>query len=201
MIARRLLLVLPAGLAACSVLPDRPYVPTERFPLEARRTGPPVARRGRRTLLVRTLRAGAGLDSRNLRVLRPDGTEQVEFYAEWVAPPAEGAEQSLRRWLIDARLFSAVLAPGSLLNPDFALEGTITELIADQARGSARAELTLVLIDERNGGRLVGQMVSEGSAPLPGGTAEPRPDQAAGAMVVALGNALASLERALLRYA
>ncbi len=201
MTARRLMLLAPAALAACSVLPDRPYVETQRFPLEPRRTGAPVTGRGRRTLLLRTLSAGAGLDTRNLRVLRPDGTVQVDFYAEWAALPAEGAEQALRRWLIESRLFSAVLAPGSRLTPDFILEGELSTLIAIQAQGIARAELTLLLIDERNGSRLVGQLVSEGTAPLPGGTAPPTAEQAATAMVAALGNAFASLERALQRYA
>lgn len=198
---RRLMLLAPAILAACSVLPDRPFVETLRFPLDPRRTGAPVAGRGRRSLLLRTLRAGAALEARNLRILRPDGTEQVDFYAEWAAPPAEGAEQALRRWLIESRLFSAVLAPGTRLTPDFVLEGELTTLIADQARGVGRAELSLLLIDERNGSRLVGQLVSEGTAPLPGGTEPPTPEQAAAAMVAALGNAFASLERALLRSA
>jgi len=136
-----------------------------------------------------------------LRVSSPDGTVQVDFYAEWAALPAEGAEQALRRWLIDSRLFSAILAPGSRLNPDFIMEGELTTLIADQGQGVARAELTLLLIDERNGSRLVGQLVSEGTAPLPGGTEPPTADQAASAMTAALGNAFVSLERALTRYA
>ena len=69
-----------------------------------------------------------------------------------------------------------------------------------QGEGRARAELTLLLVDERNGSRLVGQMVSSGTAPLAGGTAAPTPEQAAEAMTAALGNALASLEQALQRF-
>lgn len=198
MTLRRSLLIVPL-LAGCSVLPDRPYVETRRFPLDPRRSGAPVAARGRRTVLVRTIRAGAGMDTRNLRTIRPDGTESLDFYAEWAAPPAEAAEQALRRWLLDSRLFAAVLAPGSRVTPDFVLEGELTRLAAVQAEGLARAELTLLLVDERNGSRLVGQMVSEGTAPLASGTGTPTPEQAAEAMSAALGNALASLERALLR--
>jgi hypothetical protein len=41
--------------------------------------------------LVRTIRAGAGMETRNLRTIRPDGTENLDFYAEWAAPPAEAA--------------------------------------------------------------------------------------------------------------
>lgn len=201
MTLRRSLLLASFGLAACSVLPDRPYVETQRFPLQPRRTGAPRSGRGRRTLLLRTLRAGAGMETRNLRVIRPDGTESLDFYAEWAAPPAEAAEQSLRRWLIDSRLFAAILAPGSRLTPDFVMEGEITALAANQGQGLARAELTLLLVDERNGSRLVGQLVSDGTAPLPGGTAPPSAEQAAAAMSAALGNALASLEQALARYA
>lgn len=197
---RRTLLIAPL-LAGCSVLPDRPYVETLRFPLEPRRPGPPRTGRGRRSLLVRTIRAGAGLGSRNLRMLRPDGTESADFYAEWAAPPAEGAEQALRRWLLDSHLFSAILAPGSRVAPDFILEGELTTLMAVQGEGVAKAEMTLLLVDERRGGRLVGQMVSRGTAPLASGTAAPTAAQAAEAMSAALGNAFASLEQALLRFA
>lgn len=199
MMHRRLLLTAPL-LAGCSVLPDRPYVETRRFPLEPRRPAGLPMGRARRTLLVRTIRAGAGMETRNLRTIRPDGTESLDFYAEWAAPPAESAEQALRRWLIDARLFSAILAPGSRVTPDYVLEGEITQLAALQGEGRARAELTLLLVDERNGSRLVGQMVSTGTAPLASGTAAPTPEQAAEAMSAALGNALASLEQALQRF-
>jgi ABC-type uncharacterized transport system auxiliary subunit len=200
MALRRTLLIAPL-LAACSVLPDRPYVETLRFPLEPRRSGPPRTGRGRRTLLVRTIRAGAGLETRNLRTIRPDGTESLDFYAEWAAPPAEAAEQSLRRWLIDSRLFAGVLAPGSRIAPDFTLEGELTGLAAMQGEGVGRAELTLLLVDDRAGGTLVGQLVTSGTAPLASGTAAPTPEQAAAAMSAALGNALASLEQALARFA
>jgi ABC-type uncharacterized transport system auxiliary subunit len=196
---RRLLLVVPL-LAGCSVLPDRPYVETRRFLLEPRRPAGTPGGAARRTLLVRTIRAGAGMETRNLRTIRPDGTETLDFYAEWAAPPAESAEQALRRWLIDARLFAAILAPGSRVTPDYVLEGEITQLAAVQGEGRARAEMTLLLVDERNGSRLVGQMVSSGTAPLASGTAAPSPEQAAEAMSAALGSALASLEQALRRF-
>ncbi len=198
---RRLMLIAPLALAACSVLPDRPYVETMRFPLEPRRDAPPRTGRGRRSLLVRTIRAGAGMETRSLRTIRPDGTESLDFFAEWAAPPAEAAEQALRRWLLESRLFSAILAPGSRVTPDFVIEGELTRLAAEQGAGLARAEMTLLLVDERNGSRLVGQMVSTGTAPLASGTARPTPEQAAEGMVGALGNALASLEQALARYA
>jgi len=197
---RALLLAAPFLASACSVLPDRPYQEVLRHALEQSRQGDGWRGKGRRLLLLRTLRAPPALDVRGLRSIRPDGTEEIDFYAEWIAPPAEAAEQALRRWLMDARLFAAVLAPGSRANADFVLEGELTRLVANRARGQAEAELNFVLISEREtSARVLGQMISTGSAALPNNV--PRPDQAAAAMNAALANAFASLEQALSRYA
>jgi ABC-type uncharacterized transport system auxiliary subunit len=197
---RALLMAAPFLAPACSVLPERPYQEISRYALEPRRQGEGWRGKGRRLLLLRTLRAPPALDVRGLRSIRPDGTEEIDFYAEWIAPPAEAAEQALRRWLMEARLFAAVLAPGSRANPDLVLEGELTRLVANRARGQAEAELNFVLISEREASvRVLGQMISTGSAALPNNT--PRPEQAASAMNTALANAFASLEQALSRYA
>ena len=197
---RAMLLAAPFLASACSVLPERPYQEVLRYALEPRRQGEGWRGKGRRLLLLRTLRAPPALDVRGLRSVRPDGTEEIDFYAEWIAPPAEAAEQALRRWLIDARLFAAVLAPGSRANPDLVLEGELTRLVANRAAGQAEAELNFVLISERAASsRVLGQMLSTGTAALPSGAL--RPDQAAAAMNAALANAFGSLEQALARYA
>lgn len=197
---RTLLLAAPFLASACSVLPDRPYQEISRYALEPRRQGDGWRGKGRRLLLVRTLRAPAALDVRGLRSIRPDGTEEIDFFAEWIAPPAEAAEQALRRWLMDARLFAAVLAPGSRANADLVLEGELTRLVANRAKGQAEAELNFVLISEREASpRVLGQMLSSGTAALPSGTLQT--EQSAAAMNAALGNALGSLEQALARYA
>ena len=197
---RALLLAAPFLASACSVLPDRPYQEVSRYALEPRRQGDGWRGKGRRLLLLRTLRAPPALDVRGLRSVRPDGTEEIDFYAEWIAPPAEATEQALRRWLMDARLFAAVLAPGSRANADLVLEGELTRLVANRARGQAEAELNFVLISERESTpRVLGQMISTGSAALSNNA--PSPDQAAAAMNAALANAFASLEQALARYA
>ena len=200
---RALLLAAPFLASACSVLPDRPYQEVLRYALEPRRQGEGWRGKGRRLLLLRTLRAPPALDVRGLLSVRPDGTEEIDFYAEWIAPPAEAAEQALRRWLIDARLFAAVLAPGSRANADLVLEGELTRLVANRAnraKGQAEAELNFVLISEREASpRVLGQMLSTGTTALPSGAL--RSDQAAAAMNAALANAFASLEQALSRYA
>jgi ABC-type uncharacterized transport system auxiliary subunit len=107
----------------------------------------PNQRRG--VLLVRDVRAGPGLEVRGLQWLQPDGSVHVDFYEQWAVPPAQAAEDDLRQWLVDAGLFSAVVAPGSRLNADFVLEGELDALVADLNTGVVRAALALVLLDQR----------------------------------------------------
>lgn len=197
---RALALALLAPTASCSVLPDRPYQETRRFALAPERPGGRVpAPPGAPVLLIRTLGAAPGLEIRGLRVLRPDDRVAVDFWSEWAAPPADAAEEALRRWLGDSGLFSAVVAPGSLLREDVALEGQLIRLQAEPAAGEARAALALLLLrtGEAGGGRLIAQVTAEGRATLPGGA---RPDgqvpaaEAAQGMIAALADALGKVE-------
>lgn len=198
-ITRRPLLFLPILAAAgCSVLPNRPYVETRRYPLSPRREGAP-ARAGRRVLMVRGMRAGPGMDVRGLRRLRADGTQVTDFYAEWVALPAEAAEDALRQWLVASRLFQAVVVQGTRARADLVLETELTLLQAEPERGTARAALSaLLLADGPQGGtRVLAQIPLEGTAPLAGDGA----DAVAAACQAALGAAFAQLEAALARFA
>ncbi|MES2712931.1 MAG: hypothetical protein V4653_15220, partial [Pseudomonadota bacterium] len=127
---RRSLILLPLLplVAACSVLPDRPAVDQRRFPLDPQR--PAGSRRGpgRRTLLIRLMRWAPGLDARGLRSLTPQGNETTDYYNEWTAPPSDLAEAALRRWLTEARLFSALLTPGTRATADLILEAELNQL-------------------------------------------------------------------------
>ncbi len=204
-----LTLLLPAGAAGCSVVPDRPYQEVRRFALSPERPGQgagqgagaiPVGTRERPVLLVRSLRAAPGLEQRGLRILRADRTVEIRAWDEWAAPPAEAAEEALRRWLAGSGLFAAVTAPGSRLSADLVLEGELVRLRAEPAAGVARAGLSLLLLQARGedgeGARIRGQILAEGEAPLPGARSEApvAADRAAEAMVAALGNALARAE-------
>lgn len=203
---RRALLAAPLLLAACSVLPDRPYVETRRFALAPTRLAPQRPGAGRRVLLIRLTRAAPGLDSRGLRTLRPDGTETSDFWNEWLAPPPELVEEALRRWLSASGLFSAVVAPGSRARADLIMETELTALHADPARRLARAGLSVVLLTDPSGaepGRVLAQLTQGGTAPLPapGADGEVSPEEAALAMNRALAEALVALEQELVRFA
>lgn len=201
---RRSLLLAPAvlGGAACSVLPSRPYQEVQRYALapERPRREPP-ARRGP-VLLLRTVRAAPGMDSRGLRTLGAGGQVDTAFYDEWAAPPVELVEEAMRQWLAGSGLFSAVVSPGSRLRPGLVLEAELLRLQAEPRTGLARAGLAALLLEEPRDAtqqaRILGQFTPEGTAPLPGG---PRRDdavpagEAAAAMRDALAAALAALER------
>jgi cholesterol transport system auxiliary component len=215
LVAAALLAALAAGGGGigCSVLPSRPYIEARRFPLVPRRPagGPRRGSAGRKVLLVRLMRAAPGLDQRGLRTRRADGSESLDFYNEWIAPPAELVEEALRRWLTDSGLFSAVTTPGSRAGADLVLEMELTALRADLASGTAVAELSGVLLSGGGGpqgGRVLAQLTPRGEVPLSaaevaagGAERDVAPEVAAEAMTNALAEALRALERSLARFA
>jgi cholesterol transport system auxiliary component len=146
---RRMALAGMAALGGCSVLPQTPYVQRRDWPLDVRRDAVLPPRRHGRVLLVRSVQAAPGLGVRGLQWLQHDGSVHVDFYEQWAVPPAQAVEDDLRQWLADAGLFSAVVAPGSLLHADFVLEGELNTFMADLNTGLARASLALVLLDQR----------------------------------------------------
>jgi len=148
---RRSVLALLAATGGCSLLPSAPYVQRRDWPLDVQRPSTAQPRRNGRVLLVRSIRAGPGLDERGLRWLQRDGSLHVDFYEQWAVPPAQAMESDLRQWLADAGLFRAVIAPGSRLNADYVLEGALDAFAADLNANLARVALALVLLDHRQG--------------------------------------------------
>jgi ABC-type uncharacterized transport system auxiliary subunit len=146
---RRWLLLGGAALGGCSLLPQQPYLQRRDWPLDVQRAQVLPPRPRGPVLLVRSIRAAPGLEVRGLQWLLKDGSVHVDFYEQWAVPPAQAVEDDMRRWLANAGLFSAVLAPGSRLNADLVLEGELDALIADLNAGVARASLALVLLDQR----------------------------------------------------
>ena len=145
---RRMVLAGALALAGCG-LSERPYAEKRQWPLVVRRpSSQPPAQRGK-VLLVRTIGAAPGLGARGLQSLRPDGSLDVAYYEEWTVPPAESVESDLRQWLADSGRFRAVVAPGSRLNADLVLEGTLTAFLANPSAGTARVTLSVVLLDQR----------------------------------------------------
>lgn len=190
---RRGLLAGVLAVAGCG-LSERAYEVKRDWPLVARRPQMETANARGKVLLVRSMQAGPGLETRGLRSLQPDGSVKSDFYETWAVPPAQGVEAALRDWLVASGRYAAVLAPGSRMTADYVLETTLTALVADLARGVARAAMTVVVLEDRGGGaRVVAQHVLAAEAPLAGGEAPVM----AQAMVKALQGLLADVEQAL----
>lgn len=194
---RRVLLAGVLAVSGCG-LSERPYAEKREWPLAVSRTPvlPPRARG--RTLLVRDVRAAPGLEARGLQTLQPDGSLRIDFYEEWAVPPAEAVGSDLRQWMADCGLFAAVIAPGSRLAAGFVLEGTLTALLADRAKGVVRAALTLVLIDQRpSPARILMQRSFTSDRPLK----SPDPAVIVQVLRACLQDVLGQVEAAIGRYA
>ena len=147
---RRIFLALTGSLlTGCSVLPTRTYQQRRDWPLVPRRATVTPPRGNGRILLVRTMSAGPGMEARGVQWLLKDGSLNTDYYEQWSTPPAQAMEEGLRRWLADSGLFAAVVAPGSRVTADFILESELTALVADPQAGTARASLSLVLLDPK----------------------------------------------------
>jgi ABC-type uncharacterized transport system auxiliary subunit len=196
---RRRTLVLGSllALAGCG-LSERPYAEQRQWPLTVTRPLALPPRPRGRTLLVRSIQAAPGLGARGLQMLLPDGSLRVDFYEQWAVPPAEGVESDLRQWLAESGLFAAVVAPGSRAAADLSLEGTLTALIAEPARGVARAALTLVLVDPRpSPDRILLQQRFTAERPLP----DAAPPTVVRVLLAAVADLLGQVEAALARFA
>jgi cholesterol transport system auxiliary component len=191
---RRLFLAMPLVAGGCSLLPSRPYLETRRYALEPRRpASAPRPRAPRGAILLRTLRAGPGMEVRGLRRVRPDGTLDIGFYDEWLAPPADLVESALREWLIASGVFSAVTAPGSRLSAPFILEAEVVTLQAEPTQ--ARAGMTALLLAADGellaDPRVLAQRRLEAVVPLP---ADATPAAQAAGMQAAVAQLFAELE-------
>lgn len=152
---RRFLVMGLVGLGGCSVLPQVSYQERRDWPLAVHRAKVLPPRKNGRVLLVRMMGTGPGLETRGLQWLLPDGAVHVDFYEQWVVPPAQAVEAALRQWLAESGIFAAVVGPGSRLPADLILEPELTSLIADPAKHLARASLAFVLLQQRSGHDIV----------------------------------------------
>ena len=169
-ITRRMaLLALSAGAVSGCGLSERPYTEQRRWPLlVARPTALPL-RPGGKTMLVRDVTSGPGLEGDGLQSLKADGSLASAFYERWAVPPAQGVSDSLRVWLAQSGKFAGVIAEGSRAMADFALEGELTVLWVNLATHTAQATMAITAIDLRRAGRpILLQTTLSGTAALGG---------------------------------
>jgi cholesterol transport system auxiliary component len=195
---RRALLLMPAVLAGCSILPQRRYQETRSWPIDVPPPNPAVAAPpGAPTLVVRTLSAAPGLNNRALETLEPDGSLHANPYEMWLAPPADAIVSTLRDYLAQTGLFAAVVAPGTRLLPTYALEGQINAFWADAASGRAVVRIAYVLIDLQNNNGVTLQANADAASPMQGRGAEAQQQAQRAALADAFGQITRQLAAAI----
>jgi ABC-type uncharacterized transport system auxiliary subunit len=198
MLPRRALLAAPAALAACSVLPARPYQERREWPLEATRPATRSAPAIGPVLLLRDTQAAPGLDARGLRTLLPDGSEHLDNWEEWAVPPSQAVGASLAQWLAASGLFRAVVGPGTDLPAGLVLEPELLALVSNPTASTACVALNLVLL-RRTRAQDVPLLQRTITAQVPlGATTAP---SIAAALRAALAEALRQTELALAAFA
>lgn len=144
-----------AGLLSACGLSERPFVEQRRWPMAVPRSSILPARIGGKTIELRKLRAGPGLEGDELQIVKADGSLALQFYERWSVTPADGVEGCLMLWLNQSGRFSAVLPQGSRAIADITLEGSLTSLHIDLAQRRAEAVIALTAIDLRSPGRKI----------------------------------------------
>jgi cholesterol transport system auxiliary component len=196
MMKRRFLVLAPAGLAGCSILPQQKYIARTDWPLDPAPPMNAVPNPAGKVVLLRALDAGPGMDDEGIKSLRADGSLNTSYYNRWAVAPSDAATQALGEWLTASGDFSAVVAPGSRLSADLILEGELTELVSDLGAAQARAVLTLVVIN--NAGlttRPLAQQRITGTAPNAGSDATAEVTAQRAALADALRQAVALVAR------
>jgi cholesterol transport system auxiliary component len=193
-IKRRLVVGATLLLGGCNTILQRPpAVQTVNWPLNVQRPHALPPRRHGKVLLVRDIGTAPGLEQQGVQWLLPNGSVHVDFYNQWVVPPAAAVTNDLRQWLAGSGMFAAVVGPGAVSAPDYTLEGTLLTFIGEPRTLTARAALTITLLNVGHASRAVLlQRTLQAVAPLPQDT----PAGVAAGLRSALAQLLAETEAA-----
>jgi cholesterol transport system auxiliary component len=124
------------------------------FILEAARQGEPLRPIAEGSLEVHRFSVDAEYAGKNLVYRIGEFEYEVDYYRQFLIAPGAMITERTRDWLADSGLFSQVLPLGSRIAPDYTLEGNVTALYGDFAKGSAPAavmEIRLFLLDNTGG--------------------------------------------------
>lgn len=154
--ALRLLPALAALMCALAVsgcsLPKIPAPEKRFYTLNAHRgeTLPPATQKS--VLKVRPFDISPGFQGRELVYRLGDHEFESDYYNLFFVPPGPAVTQQIRQWLRDSGIFSNVMEEGSIVNADFALEGSVTSLYGDfRDRTAPKAVLEVQVFLLQNG--------------------------------------------------
>lgn len=114
----------------CS-LPKIPAPEKRFYTLNAHRGETLTPTTQKSVLKVRPFDISPGFQGRELVYRLGDHEFESDYYNLFFVPPGPAVTQQIRQWLRDGGVFSNVMEEGSIVNADFALEGSVTSLYGD----------------------------------------------------------------------
>ena len=123
-------------------------------------------------VLVQGVHVASPFDAQTFFYKRAGLQYEMDYYNGFIAPPEQLLGGSLRAWLSQSGLFTAVVGPGGRLNPQYVLEGNVTELCGDYSDAKApkaRMAVSFFFVDIRPvDGQIVFQKSYQATAPISG---------------------------------
>lgn len=172
---------------------SRPYAEKTLFAVEpgqAPKTSRPVSPS---TVLIRGVRVASPFDAQTFFYKRAGSQYQLDYYNGFIASPEQLLTGTLLTWMGQSGLFTAVVESGSRMNPQYVLEGNVTEMYGDYSDAKApkaRLAASFFLLDVRPVDALiVFQKSYHAAAPISG----PGPDAMAAALNAAYRTILVEL--------
>ena len=123
---------LAATMLCCGCFSSAGKSPERRFYLlDVSRTGPARAASSPATLTVRPFTMAPGFRSRELLYRTGPFAYESDYYTRFISSAEGLIAERTRQWLAAAGVVSAVVQPGSLVEPTYVLDGNVTALYAD----------------------------------------------------------------------
>lgn len=143
-------IVILSVLLGCGGL-SRKAVEKRHYTLDVKREGAPEILASGKVLKVRRMQISPLYDGRELVYKLDDGRVESDFYNLFFMPPVELLSHDLERWMDGSGLFADTVAPASLAEADYTLEGVVNTIYGDFSGGGTAAvvEMQFFLLDER----------------------------------------------------
>jgi cholesterol transport system auxiliary component len=185
------------GLCAACVKLERQPVDKHFYALDVTRPGEiPAGGAKPGALLVRRLQMSPRVSGRELVYRMSESGWTADYYNMFFVPPADMLSENLRSWLAGSGLYANVVAPASLLEPAYILEGNVTSLYGDFSVTPAQAVVEMQFLLLHNEGaerRVLLTKEIRRTAPLAGNS----PQELVHSLRQAVAGAYAELESAL----
>ena len=125
----------------------------QRYWLDMQRTKTDSGKTSTAILIVEPFSIDSAFRTRSIVYRRSAHKFEINYYGEYLIPPAKMVAEQTRRWLDDSGIFARVLQPGSNAIPTHVLEGHIVKAYVDASESgqpAAQFEVSVYLMKKEN---------------------------------------------------